>query len=135
MRYYDMVESIPNNGALRQTLMKFIFGDEQLQGARWDVPGYSEISSALDVMGITRSLKSFNINLGDDVIGLDPEQRHDIVLSMVYGKEEMQNLGPDTPGLALLSSGLAKQGIRSQDGQLALRGQSYGDPFDAINCH
>lgn len=132
MRYYFMKENIPNDGTLRRAITKAVFGDEPLKGARWQVPGWVELNEGLDAAGINRSMRPSKVTVEDCIKTLEPAELHDVILSLVYSKDQMENLGPDTPGFSQISDGLAKQGITSEDGQLALMDLPYGDPFETF---
>lgn len=131
MRYYEPTVDLPNDGTLRDAIVQMVFTREDLTGARWETPGWAEINAGLDAAGIHHSLFHANVNIGDDVRQLPPEQLHDFVLSHIYTEDQMASLGPHTPGLAQILGGLAKRGISTEDGQLALRGLPYGDPHGA----
>lgn len=132
MRYYFLKENIPNDGTLRRAIIKAVFGDEPIQGARWEVPGWVEINAGLDAAGINRSMRPSQVTIEDCVKSLEPAELHDVILSLVYTKAQMEDLSPETPGFSQITEGLAKRGIVSEDGQLALRGLPYGDPFEAF---
>ena len=132
MRYYHPTVDLPNDGTLRHAIINMIFTREDLTGARWETPGWPEINAGLDAAGVHHSLAHPKVNIGDDVRELPPEALHDFILSHIYTEEQMASLGAHTPGLSQILDGLAKRGIATEDGQLAVRGLPYGDPYEAF---